>query len=217
MNNNLSINYLILIITPLLFGCHGTVKEENKNNALANSVSLHDGNEEYFTIDPKQSVIMWKGGTLNGLNTHTGYISISKGKLIIENGQLIGGTAEVDMNTIEDEAHKSDDGLIKHLKDPDFFDVEKFHFSTIVLSKAIPINGENKRVTGNLTIKNITHPVSFPAKIEVKDSIVKMNGKLVIDRTAWDIRYKSRKFYDLLADQTISDSIEFDINIIAKK
>lgn len=216
MNNKTSINYLILIIIPLLFGCRGPVNEENKNNALASSMSLF-GNEKHFTIDSKESVVTWKGSNLIGTNTHTGYIYISKGELIIENGQLIGGKAEINMNSIEDETHSSDDGLIKHLKDPDFFDVEKFPFSTIVLSKATSINGGYKKVTGNLTIKNITNPVSFPAKIEVKDGIVKMSGKLVIDRTKWDVRYKSGKFYDLLADQTISDSIEFDINIIAKK
>jgi hypothetical protein len=44
-----------------------------------------------------------------------------------------------------------------------------------------------------------------------------MNSKLVIDRTKWGIRYKSGKFYDLLADQTMSDSIVFHIKIVAKK
>lgn len=153
---------------------------------------------------------------LIGSNNHTGYIHISKGGLMIENGQLTGGTAEVDMNTIQDENHRNNSGLIMHLKDLDFFDVKKFPISTIVLNKAASINGENKKVTGNLTIKGITQPITFPAKMEVKDGIVKMNGKLVIDRTKWDIRYMSGKFYDVLADQTISDSIEFHIKIVAK-
>lgn len=218
MNNKVSITYLILIIAPFFFGCIGPVTEENKNNASASFVSWgHVGNEKYFIIDTKESVVTWKGAMLIGSNSHTGYVYISKGELMIDNGQLVGGTAEVDMNTIEDEAHGSDNGLIKHLKDPDFFDVKKFPISTIVLTKAASINGENKKVTGNLTIKGITHPVTFPAKIEVKDGIVKMNGKLVIDRTKWDIRYNSGKFYENLADKTISDSVEFHIKIVAKK
>jgi hypothetical protein len=40
---------------------------------------------------------------------------------------------------------------------------------------------------------------------------------MVIDRTKWDIRYKSGKFYDNLANNAISDSIEFNIKIVAKK
>ena len=217
MNNKLSITYVILIIATLFFGCGGPVKEEHKNNASATSLSLHAGNEKYVVINTKESVVTWKGSMLMGSDSHTGYVYISKGELMIENGQLVGGTVEVDMNTIEDETHGSDNGLVKHLKDPDFFDVKKFPISTIVITRVASINAEDKEITGNLTIKGITHPVTFPAKMEVKDGIVKANGKLVIDRTKWDVRYQSGKFYDNLADKTISDAIEFNIKIVAKK
>lgn len=215
MNNKLSITYLILIIAPLFFGCGGPVTGENKNNASASSISLHLGNEKYFIIDTKKSVVAWKGSGVHG--KHEGYVYISKGELMIASGQLMGGTVEIDMSTIEGEDHRSDNNLINHLKDPDFFDVKKFPFSTIEIIKVDSINGESRRVTGNLTVKGITHPVAFPAKMEVKDRIVRANGKVVIDRTQWGIRYKSGKFYDNLADQTISDSIEFQIKIVAKK
>ncbi len=217
MNNKLSITYLILITAPLFFGCGGTVKEENKNTASASPLSLHAGNEKYVVIDTKESVVAWKGSMLLSSDSHNGYVYISKGELMIENGQLTGGTVEVDMNTMEDEIHGSDNGLIKHLKDPDFFDVKKFPFSTIAITRVASINTEDKEITGNLTIKGITHPVTFPAKMEVKDSTFKANGKLVIDRTKWDVRYRSGKFFDNLADKTIADSIEFNVKIVAKK
>src|SRR5688572_30773029 len=215
MNNKTSITYLILIIAPFFLGCRGPVKEANKNNASASSLSLHVGDEKYVVIDTKESVVTWKGSSVEG--AHTGYVYISKGELMIENGQLVGGTAEVDMSTIEGDDHRSDNNLIKHLKDPDFFDVKKFPISTIAITRVASINVEDKEITGNLTIKGITLPVSFPAKVEVKGGIVKANGKLVIDRTKWDVRYNSGKFYDNLADKTISDSIEFHIKIVAKK
>jgi polyisoprenoid-binding protein YceI len=215
MNNKSPITYLILIIAPLFFGCGGPVKEENKNNASASSLSLHVGDEKYVVVDSKESVVTWEGS--NSFGRHSGYVYISKGELMIENGQLMGGTVEVDMNTIEDKSHSRDNGLINHLKDPDFFDVKKFPSSTIAITSVASINVEDNEITGNLTIKGITHPVIFPAKMEVKDGIVKANGKLVIDRTKWGVRYKSGKFFDDLADKTISDSIEFDIKIVAKE
>ena len=100
-----------------------------------------------------------------------------------------------------------------------FFDVKKFPFSTIAITRVASINVEDKEITGNLTIKGITHPVTFPVKMEMKDGIVKASasGKLVIDRTKWDVRYNSGKFFDNLKDQAISDSIEFNIKIVAKK
>lgn len=218
MKNKISTTHIIILaIAPLLFGCRGSVKEENNNNALAVSVSPGYGAHETNSIDTKESIVKWKGSNVAGTNSHTGYISISKGALHVENGQLVGGTAEVAMNTIEDENHDRDNMLVTHLKGTDFFDVERFPVSTIVLTKAVSTSGENKKVTGNLTIKGITHPVTFPARIEVKGGVVKMDGKLVIDRTLWDVRYKSGKFFDNLADGAISDSIAFDIKIVAKK
>lgn len=43
--------------------------------------------------------------------------------------------------------------------------------------------------------------------MEFKDGIAKANSKLVIEQTRWGIRYKSGRFFDLLADQTLADSI----------
>jgi polyisoprenoid-binding protein YceI len=217
MKNKLSITCLILMIAPFVFSCGGPAKEQNKNNASVSSLSLHVGDEKYAMIDTKESVVTWKGGNLMGSNNQTGFVYLSKGELMIENGQLTGGTVEVDMNTIEDKNHGSDNKLVQHLKDPDFFEVKKFPFSTIAITRVASINAEDKKVTGNLTIKGITHPVTFPVKMEVRDGIVSANGRLVIDRTLWDVRYKSGKFYANLADQAMSDSIEFHMKIVAKK
>jgi hypothetical protein len=51
----------------------------------------------------------------------------------------------------------------------------------------------------------------------VKDGIVNANGSVIIDRTKWDVRYRSGTFFDNLADEAISDDIELDMKIVAKK
>lgn len=178
-------------------------------------------NEKYL-IDKKESVVTWKGSMavvneLFGSRGHTGFVSISKGELMIKKNKLVGGKVEVDMNSIADEKHGTENNLVDHLKSPDFFDVKKFPIATFAITKVASANGENVKVTGNLTIKGITHAVTFPAKIEIKGGIVNANGKVIIDRTQWDVRYKSGKFYDNLADEAISDSIEFDMKIVARK
>ena len=102
MNNKLSITYLILIIAPLFFGCSGPVKEENKNSASASSVSPGHVASEKYIIDTKESVLTWEGSMVFGFEEeHIGYVYISKGELMIEKDQLVGGTVEIDMNTIE--------------------------------------------------------------------------------------------------------------------
>ena len=79
------------------------------------------------------------------------------------------------------------------------------------------VRSKTIKVTGDLTIKGITNPITIPAEIEVKDGIVKTNGKVVIDRTQWGIRYRSGKFYDNLADNAVSDDIEIHMKIVARK
>jgi polyisoprenoid-binding protein YceI len=211
MNNKLYITCLIFIIACLSFGCSGPVKEENINNAPASSISRG----QKYIIDTKESVVTWKGTLLVGSN-FIGDVYISKGELMIEKDQLVGGTAEIDMNTIEFEDKKRPDGPIKHLKSPDLFDVKKFPVSTITITKVESVFGKTLKVTGNLIIKGITRPVTFPAKMKFKDGILEANGRLIIDRTNWGIRYRSEKFFDKFGDMTISDNIEFDMKIVAK-
>jgi polyisoprenoid-binding protein YceI len=218
MNNKLYTTYLIIITSPLFFGCGGPVKEKNKNNAPSNSVSQEHVAGEKYIIDTKESVLTWEGSMVFGFEEkHIGYVYISKGELMIENGQLVGGTAEIDMNTIEYKDKANKNTPVKHLKSPDYFDVEKFPISTFSITKVVYVIRGNIKVTGDLTIKGITNSVTFPAKMEVKDGIVRANGKVVIDRTQWGIRYRSGKFYDNLADQAVSDDIEIQMNIVTKK
>lgn len=217
MNNKLSTIYSFLIVITVFIACSEPAKKNDKTNTTANYFFSPGANEKYSTVDTKQSVITWKGSMLMGANSHTGYVYLSKGKLSVDNGQITGGVVEVNMNTIEDESHERSNGLVDHLKDADFFDVKKFPVSTIAITKVASIDQLNKNVTGDLTIKGITHPVTFPAKIEIKDGSVHANGKLVIDRTKWNVRYQSRKFYNLVADKSMSDSIEFTIKLVAKK
>ena len=212
MKNKLSIPFLILIIAPLFTGCRDTATAENKSIASQNSAPQG----QKYVVETKESTVTWKGSMLVGSNAHHGYVSISKGELMVDKGRITGGTVQVGMNTIEDEKHQSDNNLIKHLKDPDFFDVKKFPVATFAFYNSALAADGNKKIIGKLTIKGITKVVDFPARTEVKDGIVKTNGRLVIDRTRWDVRCKSGKFYDLVADQTMSDSIEFHINIVAK-
>src|SRR6185369_1528726 len=115
---------------------------------------------EKYVVDKKESVVTWKCSfTLASKGQHSGYIYISEGELMIEKGKLVGGKVEVDMSTIADESHGYENNLVEHLKSPDFFDVKKFHTATFAITKVASADKENINVTGNLTIKGITHEV----------------------------------------------------------
>ena len=198
-----------------------------------------EGQKKYI-IDTNQSVIVWKGSMLLGSwegtklrsdGSGTGDVDILKGELLIENRHLVGGTAEVDMNTIEQKF----DHPGPHNKLPDFFNVKKFPVSTFAITKVETVNdgkteGRNgnmtiegiatMKVTGNLTMEGITKAVTFPANMYFKegmDGTVVMNGTLIIDRTDWGINYASEKHFDKAGDGTISDDVKLFMKIVAKK
>jgi polyisoprenoid-binding protein YceI len=65
-------------------------------------------------------------------------------------------------------------------------------------------------VKGKLTIKGITHPVSFKTKKSDNGFI----ATVTIDRTKYDVRYGSGKFFDNLGDNMIYDNFVLDIKIV---
>ncbi|WP_374951891.1 YceI family protein [Mucilaginibacter sp.] len=213
MNNKLSITYILLIIVSLFFGCGRPAKQKNEKHELTSALARG----QKYMIDTAESVITWKGSMLFDIDEeHVGYVYISKGELMIENARLTGGKAVIDMNSIAYKDKTSKNTPVKHLKSPDYFDVGKFPIATIVITGIESLRGHTT-VNGDLTIKGVTHPVTFPVKMGITNGVVNASGKLIIDRTKWGIRYRSGKFYDNLADQTVSDDIEFHMKIVAKK
>jgi polyisoprenoid-binding protein YceI len=75
----------------------------------------------------------------------------------------------------------------------------------------------NYVVNGNLTIKDITKGVSFRAKVDNANGMVSVSTPpFTIDRTEWDIKFRSTKFFEGLADKAINDDIGLQVQLMAK-
>ncbi len=70
----------------------------------------------------------------------------------------------------------------------------------------------NYRVVGNLTIKGITKEIKFDATINAVDGKATGEAAIKIDRTDFNISYRSGNFFENLGDKTIYD--EFDLNVV---
>ncbi len=161
--------------------------------------------KEKKEIKVKKSTITWKGYKVTG--SHYGTITLKNGYLTFEDKKLNGGKFVMDMTSINttDLEGGSKQKLDGHLKSDDFFGVKKYPTATLIFTKVKP-NGKNAyQVTGNLTIKKKTHPVSFQLSVYGN----KATGNLKIDRSKYDVRYGSGSFFDNLGDKTIYD--EFDL------
>ena len=72
-------------------------------------------------------------------------------------------------------------------------------------------------ITGDLTIKGIAKPITFPAKVKITDNKLAAYGEMVIDRTEYGIRYGSGSFIEDFGDRTIDDEFRLEIKIGAKR
>ncbi len=157
-------------------------------------------------VDVEKSVVKWVGYKLTG--QHEGTISIKKGELSFENKVLTGGTFTMDMGSINttDLEGGSKNRLDGHLKDEDFFDVDKYKTATMVFKEIKP-SDKDYSIKADLTIKGITNEILF--NMSVSETSAAANLK--IDRTQFNITYKSATFTNILKDKAIYD--EFDLSV----
>jgi len=168
----------------------------------------------FYRIDSKTSSVEWIATKITG-KTHGGTVSVTEGGLQIEGNKVSGGKFTIDMNTINvtDLEGGMKGKLEGHLKNEDFFHVDKFKTANLTI---IGVDGDN--IKGNLTIKGITNEVVFPAKIVFgADGIVTASADINIDRSKFDVRYGSDSFFDNLGDKAIDNNIIFKVNLKGKK
>lgn len=171
-----------------------------------------------FKVDTKASTLTWLGKKVTG--QHTGTIGISSGELIGEGKSIKEGSFEIDVNslTVTDIADPGSNAkLVGHLKADDFFGVSKFPKATFVISSISPKSGNDYTVKGKLTIKGKTNDIEFPAVITNDGKKVTANGKIVVDRTKFDIHYGSKTFFENIGDKAISDEFELTLKLVANQ
>lgn len=169
-------------------------------------------------VNHKNSTIKWTGSKPTG--DHSGTINISSGKLVFDHGTLVGGQFIIDMTSIACTDLKPDEGgdkLVRHLKNEHFFDVEKFPTAKIVITRADAMPDGVYKISANLTIKDITHPIIFSAHVTYKKNNFLATANINIDRTKWDVVYKSGSVFKDLGDKFIHDEIKFDLFLLSEK
>lgn len=197
----------VLAAAGLLFNVAAIANGPGKNVA-----------DKTLKVDPKASTINWGAKKVTG--THAGTVPLESGTLVVENDKLKGGSFVADIKSlvVTDVTDKEMNGkLTNHLKSDDFFSVEKHPQAKLVISTVTPKGGNAYDVTGKLTIKGITQDVKFPATITADAKKVTANAKVAIDRTKYDIKFRSTNFFENLGDKAIENDFTLDVNLVANK
>jgi polyisoprenoid-binding protein YceI len=168
--------------------------------------------EVTYTVDTERSTIDWTAKKIGG--GHTGTIKITSGNLVHNGKSLTKGMFLINMSSITSDNAK----VTTHLKSDDFFAAEKNPNSKFDILKVTPAGADRVNITGNLTIKGISQPISFPATVKTqKNIVVAVANNIRVDRTKYDIKFRSKTFFLEIGDKAIDDEFELNINLVAKK
>jgi len=208
---------LMMALAAFTFACSNETEKAETTEVTAASGDVNQG------LSLSNSSLKWTGKKLGG--EHFGTLQISKGELIVEGDQLTGGNFTIDMNTIKVEDLTDPDknkDLTDHLFSEDFFNVANHPEATFAITgvealAAADEAGNTHTISGNLTIKGITQGIKFPATVSIQDGNVTAKASFDIDRTLWDIKYRSGKFFPELGDKAIKDEIGISLELAANK
>lgn len=180
-----------------------------------------------YEADTMATVVHWRATHKGGFAPRYGTINVSQGSLSAENGRVTGGEFTINMNSLlvdttsVTEKDKKASDLQGHLKSPDFFNAEQYPNAKFVITKVAPYDSSsvkselpdaNSLVSGNLTLKDSTVNITFPAKISVTDNNVAVAAKFMVDRTAWGLNWKTEGDP---GNWMVSKDFELDLNLKA--
>lgn len=173
---------------------------------------------DIYTVDEGKSVLKWHAEKVTG--EHYGTVNIKSGHLELDGKNIKSGTFIIDMPTIKVDDLEDKEWNAKltgHLNSDDFFNTTKHKVAALDITEVKALGGNEYMLSGDLTIKGIKKPISFPATLDITDKTVKGKGTLKIDRTDYDIKYRSGSYFEDLGDKMIYDEFEIDVDIVAKK
>lgn len=210
---------ILLGFVLTIASCQSKPSAENAGAGDAQSAAVA-GSSEYSLN--ASSVVNWKGSKPGG--EHVGTVNVTEGKVGTEKGKVVSGNFTIDLNTIicNDLTDADMNGkLVGHLKSPDFFDVAKYpaaKFEIVSISELAASSAggfqATHQVTGNLTMKDVTKSISFPAQIVVSDNLIKAeSAPFALNRTEWGVNYGSKSIFAELKDNFIHDEMVITLNL----
>lgn len=189
---------------------------------IALMIQISFAADDSYKVDASKSNLEWMAAKVTG--EHNGTINIKKGELRFKDEKLIGGEFQIDMTSIIDldlEDETWNKKLVDHLNSDDFFSVADYPVANFNITEVKNYKDEkvdaNYWIKGDMTIKGITNPIEFAAKVDKDGDKVAANAKIELDRTKWNVRYGSGSFFKGLGDKMIYDDFTMKVALNAAK
>lgn len=190
-----------------LAACEDPAKDKPKATVAPASSAQADAKpastaavEESLDVDAAASTVGFIGSKVTG--KHEGKFEKIAGKITLADGKAEGGKISFEVETASVKTDAAD--LDKHLKNADFFDVEKFPKSTFTSTeiKAGGTNGATHTITGDLDLHGVKKSITFPVTITIAPDAATGTAEFSINRKDFNITIAGKPD-DLIRDDVL--------------
>lgn len=177
-----------------------------------------DSGSAVLCADTGRSLVRWRGTKLGG-GKHEGVVRLDGGRLVVQDGTVVGGSFTVDMRTIavtdipphEVEARRQ---LRSHLAHEEFFGVDRFPTARFEITGVEGGEHGIYRVSGDLAVRDSVHNVTFDATAPVVGpESVWATADFSIDRYQWGVEFDGRT--SSLRNAIVDDLIQLELTLVA--
>jgi polyisoprenoid-binding protein YceI len=153
--------------------------------------------------------ITWIGKAAVGGYAPEGSLQILNASATVENDKITSLRIVIDMKTLEQENKQ----LRDHLRQEDFFHVERFPVATFILTKPISIESEQTELIGEMTIRGKTNTEEIPSTIAYSKGAILIDFSHTMDRTKYGVNYNSPSIFKRIKENAIADEFILKGNI----
>ena len=209
--------FKILVIAALsifLLSCAKERKKPAEGSNQSNNATIPIIREGNYTVNVDSSTIKWTGKEIT-TDSHYGTLGLKQGAVEVSTAGIVSGNVVVDMNSIQclDMTGRGKTKLEGHLRSDDFFGVQSYPEAALSFTSLSVETSGKIHYTGDLTIKNITHPITFSGLIHQSGNNYSATINFSFDRTLYDVKYRSGKYFKDLGDKLILDDIDISAKI----
>ena len=187
------------------------------------SAQQKDGTQDVvYQLDVKKSKLFWKAPK----NRHNGFILFNSGTLgNFTAGRPTRGTFSINMNSMRSTDEASTAGRKKvddKLRSEDFFAVSRYPAATMLVKQILPEkNPGTYKVSGGLTIKDVTKPIEFTTFMKQYGNTIIATANTTISREKWHINYQPQPtpwdFVARIKDNLVDDEISVSLELVFTK